>query len=178
MMAHEQATMDAAVYFERTLKVEGKKEKRRKHGKKGKSYRPDQAGSEEELNASPARQLMDISRKLPGGSGHRRQGLGARIGQMIGRQLGRNQQNPGASPGGQNSGGLSPQNSARPNRPSLTRQTGGRLYPQNPSRLSPQNSGRHSPQNSGRHSPQNSGRLSRQDSDIILSIEHHIPRPR
>ncbi|CAK4697535.1 unnamed protein product, partial [Aphanomyces euteiches] len=47
MMAHEQAAMDAAVYFERTLKVEGKKQKRRKHGKKDKSDRPDQAGTEE-----------------------------------------------------------------------------------------------------------------------------------
>ncbi|CAK4687335.1 unnamed protein product [Aphanomyces euteiches] len=62
VMAHEQAAMDSVVYDERTLKSVNRKNV--------KSFRPDQAGDDEELNASPARRLMDINRKLPGGFGY------------------------------------------------------------------------------------------------------------
>ncbi|KAF0723998.1 hypothetical protein Ae201684P_006680 [Aphanomyces euteiches] len=85
MMAHGQAAMDAVVYDEHTLKAEGKKQKRRKHGKNVESY---QAASEEEMNAFPARQLKAISRKLVGKYEERGRRVGGRVGAVGGAVIG------------------------------------------------------------------------------------------
>ncbi|KAG9397871.1 hypothetical protein AC1031_016526 [Aphanomyces cochlioides] len=62
MMAHEQVAIDSVLYNDRALKGEGKKQKGRKHDKKAKGYGPDQAASEKESEASPARELKAMNR--------------------------------------------------------------------------------------------------------------------
>ncbi|CAK4102366.1 unnamed protein product, partial [Aphanomyces euteiches] len=77
MMAHGQAAIDSVLYGERALKGG-------KDCKKAKGSRPDQAASGEELNASPARELKAISRKLVGRYEEKGRKIGGRVGAVGG----------------------------------------------------------------------------------------------
>ncbi|KAH9133799.1 hypothetical protein LEN26_007002 [Aphanomyces euteiches] len=77
MMAYGQVAIDSVLYGERALKGGN-------DCKKAKGSRPDQAASGEELNASPARQLKAISRKLAGSYEEKGRKIGGRVGAVGG----------------------------------------------------------------------------------------------